>query len=79
MLIIRRRIGERIVIGSDIEIVVTEVTSRGVRFGVKAPRGLNVIRGEVHDAIAAATTAANEANEAAVEEAFEIVTAKEAS
>lgn len=58
MLIVQRRVGERIVIGNGIEVVVTEVGARGVRLGVIAPRGVLVLRGEVHDAIAAANTAA---------------------
>jgi carbon storage regulator len=56
MLIVQRKVGERIVIGGGIEIVVTEVSARGVRLGVTAPRGVLVLRGEVHDAIAAANT-----------------------
>jgi carbon storage regulator len=58
MLIVQRRVGERIVIGNGIEVMVTEVGSRGVRLGVIAPRGVLVLRGEVHDSIVAANTAA---------------------
>jgi carbon storage regulator len=60
MLIVRRRIGERIVIGGGIEITVTEAQKGSVRLGVIAPRGVLVLRGEVHDAIAAANAAAFE-------------------
>jgi carbon storage regulator len=58
MLIVQRRVGERIVLTGGIEITIVEVTRRGVRLGVIAPRGVAVLRGEVHDAIAAANTAA---------------------
>jgi carbon storage regulator len=58
MLIVHRRVGERIVIGGGIEIVVTSTGARGVRLGVKAPRGVLVLRGEVHDSIVAANAAA---------------------
>lgn len=60
MLIVHRRVGERIVIGGVIEIVVTSSGKGGVRLGIKAPRGVLVLRGEVHDSIVAANTAAAE-------------------
>ena len=50
MLILQRRVGEKIVIGGEIEITVAEVTKRGVRLAVRAPSGVTVLRGETHDA-----------------------------
>ncbi len=58
MLIIRRRIGERIVIGSNIEVTVASATKNIVRLAISAPKGIPVLRGEVHDAIVAANLAA---------------------
>ena len=58
MLIVQRKVGEKIVIGGGIEITVTAVNGRSVRLGVNAPRGVLVLRGEVHDAIVAANAAA---------------------
>ncbi len=58
MLIIQRRIGDRIVLSDGVEITVTAVTKRGVRLAVQAPKGIGVLRGEVYDAIAAANAAA---------------------
>jgi carbon storage regulator len=58
MLIVQRRIGQRIVIGGGIEVVVIESGRGGVRLGVIAPRGVSVLRGEVHDAVVAANRAA---------------------
>src|SRR5207249_344922 len=52
MLILQRRVGERIVLGGGIEIKVVSVKGRSVRFAVEAPRGVSVMRGEVHDAMA---------------------------
>jgi carbon storage regulator len=52
MLILQRHVGERIVLSGGIEITVTGITKRGVRLAVSAPRGVAVLRGEVHDAIA---------------------------
>ena len=54
MLILQRRVGQRIVVSGGVEITVTAVTKRGVRLAVSAPKGISVLRGEVHDAIALA-------------------------
>jgi carbon storage regulator len=59
MLIIRRRVGERIVIGSNIEVIVQSATRRVVRLAIQAPKGIPVLRGEVHDAVVAANVAAS--------------------
>lgn len=67
MLILQRRVGERIVLSGGIEITVTAVTKRGVRLAVNAPRGVSVVRGEVHDAIAAANANASESNGALID------------
>ena len=59
MLIIRRRVGERIVIGSNIEITVAAATKKVVRLAIQAPKGIPVLRGEVHDEVVAANVAAS--------------------
>jgi len=58
MLMISRRVGERICIGDEIELVVKEIHRRTVKLAVKAgPRQL-ILRGELRDAIEAANRAA---------------------
>lgn len=61
MLIIRRRVGERIVVGSNIEITVASATKRAVRLAIAAPKGIPILRGEVHDDVVAANMAATAA------------------
>lgn len=51
MLVISRRKGQRVSIGDEIELVVTEVHRSSVKLGIRAPRGLTVLRGEIRDAI----------------------------
>jgi carbon storage regulator len=58
MLIIQRRLGERIVMANGVEITVVAVTKRGVRLALTIPDGLVVLRGEVYDAVAHANAAA---------------------
>ena len=47
MLIMSRRQGETILIGTDIEIVITHIGRSRVRVGIRAPRQLPVVAQEV--------------------------------
>ena len=47
MLVISRKTSESIMIGSDIEIVVTEIGSERVKIGIKAPKGIPILRREL--------------------------------
>ena len=47
MLIIRRRVGESILLGGDIEIQVTEITGNRVKIAIAAPRELPILRKEI--------------------------------
>jgi carbon storage regulator len=47
MLVLSRRPGERILIGSEIEIVVLDTDGGQVRLGVRAPREVPVLRSEL--------------------------------
>ncbi len=46
MLVLRRRAGETIAIGDEIEIEVIEISRTRVKLGIRAPRELRVLRGE---------------------------------
>jgi carbon storage regulator len=48
MLVLTRRIGERLRIGSDIELVVLDIRGRDVRLGVTAPAHVPVHREEIY-------------------------------
>ncbi len=65
MLILQRRVGEKIVVGGEIEITIAEITKRGVRLAVRAPSGVTVLRGETHDAVVASNARAAQAAGAA--------------
>ena len=47
MLVIRRRVGESILVGDGIEIQVVELTPTRVKLGIVAPKEVPVIRKEV--------------------------------
>ncbi|MDO4575893.1 MAG: carbon storage regulator [Planctomycetia bacterium] len=47
MLVLSRKVGERILIGENIAITVVRISQGTVRIGVEAPRDTSVIREEV--------------------------------
>ena len=60
MLILSRKIDEKIMIGDNISISVIEIRGDQVRIGVDAPKTVKVFRREVFDAILAENKAAAE-------------------
>lgn len=51
MLTLTRKVGQKIRIGDNIEIVVREIRGRQVRLGISAPQGLPVYREELYQQI----------------------------
>ena len=51
MLIVTRRIGERIMIGSDVTVTVLAVKGNQVRIGIEAPKSVPVHREEIFERI----------------------------
>ena len=51
MLILSRMVGERIMIGDDIEVIVREIRGDQVRLGIVAPANVAVHRQEIYDRI----------------------------
>ncbi len=47
MLVLSRKVGERILVGDQITITVVRVTNGGVRLGIEAPGEMTVVREEV--------------------------------
>jgi len=47
MLVLSRKPGEEIVIGRDVRLVVHRIAGNRVTFGIVAPRGVPVVRGEL--------------------------------
>jgi carbon storage regulator len=60
MLILSRKVNEKIMIGEDISISIIEIRGDQVRIGVDAPKTVKVFRREVFDAIKAENKAAVE-------------------
>ena len=47
MLVLSRKVGEEILIGNDIRIMLCDIRGASVRIGVTAPESLVILRGEV--------------------------------
>ena len=58
MLVLSRRVGERLRIGPDVEVVVLEVRGRDVRLGISAPASVPIHREEIYLKIQDANRAA---------------------
>ena len=51
MLVLTRKVGERIQIGNDITVVVTKCAGNRVTLGIEAPRDVRIVRGELEEVI----------------------------
>lgn len=47
MLVIRRRIGESLILSGGVEIAVLELSAHGVKLGISAPAHVTVLRNEI--------------------------------
>ena len=70
MLVLSRRVGERLIIGDNIVITVIDVRSDGVRIGIDAPRDVRVNRAEVLEAVQQANLEAARATDDSTLEAL---------
>lgn len=48
MLILNRKVDQSIWIGKDIKITLTEIRGSQVRIGIEAPKGVKILREELH-------------------------------
>jgi carbon storage regulator CsrA len=51
MLVLSRKVGEQIVIGDNITIVVNKVAGNRISLGIQAPRDVRIVRGELKEAV----------------------------
>ncbi|MFE4465034.1 carbon storage regulator CsrA [Oerskovia sp. NPDC056781] len=52
MLVLGRKVGERILVGEDIVLTVVSAGRDGVRIGIEAPRDVRIHRAEIVDQVA---------------------------
>ena len=56
MLVLTRKVGDKVLLGDEIEIVVVDIQGNQVKLGISAPRALSVLRAELRDREAEATS-----------------------
>ena len=61
MLVLSRKVGQRVLIGDDIAITIVRVSGGGVRLGIEAPESLIVVREELQKQLDELEAAANAA------------------
>lgn len=47
MLVLSRKMGERILVGDDVVVTVVRIGPNSVRLGIEAPREMNIVREEL--------------------------------
>jgi carbon storage regulator len=70
MLVLRRRAGESVLIGDEIEIELLAITQQGAKIGIRAPRETVVLRKELKITQEQNTRAANGPSVEALEQAL---------
>lgn len=76
MLVLSRRVGEKLLIGDDIVVTILDSRGDGVRIGIDAPRSMRVHRAEVVEAVTRANQEAAAVSEDAEERLKNILPAK---
>ncbi len=47
MLVLSRKVGERVLIGQEVSVTIVRIGPNAVRLGIQAPRGLKIVRDEL--------------------------------
>jgi carbon storage regulator len=72
MLILTRKLGEKITIGDDITITLVEIKGTQVKLGIDAPKHIEIYRQEVYERIRQENLSSSEINDSDLSSAFAI-------
>ncbi len=72
MLILTRKLGEKIAIGDDITITLVEIKGTQVKLGIEAPKHIEIHRQEVYERIKQENLSSSDINDSDLSRAAEI-------
>ena len=72
-MVLPRKVGEKIILNDDIEIIVLDSNQNTVRIGVNAPKNVTVYREELYREIKNANISSKEVTEKSVKELHELI------
>ncbi|MGA7144643.1 MAG: carbon storage regulator CsrA [Desulfobacterales bacterium] len=72
MLILTRKLGEKIAIGDDITITVVEIRGTQIKLGIEAPKHIEIHRQEVYERIREENLSSSDINDSDLSSAFAI-------
>lgn len=49
MLVLTRKVGDKILIGNSIEITILNIKGSQIKIGIKCPKNINIMRNELND------------------------------
>jgi carbon storage regulator len=77
MLILTRKLGEKIAIGDDITITLVEIKGTQVKLGIEAPKHIEIHRQEVYERIRQENLSSSDINDSDLSGAFAIYRSSE--
>jgi carbon storage regulator len=77
MLILTRKLGERITIGDNIVITLLEIAGSQVKLGIEAPKGISIHRQEIYERIRQQNLRASEVTASDLSEAASLLRTSE--
>lgn len=73
MLVLARKIGEKIILNDDIEIIVLDSNQNTVRIGINAPKNVSVYREELYKEIKNANMSSKDVSETSMTELQDLI------
>lgn len=73
MLVLARKIGEKIILNDDIEIIVLDSNQNTVRIGINAPKNVSVYREELYKEIKTANMSSKDVTKNTMSELHELI------
>lgn len=73
MLVLARKVGEKIILNDDIEIIILDSNQNSVRIGVNAPKNVSVYREELYREIKNANASSKDVSKNSIKELHELI------